>query len=333
MLRILGLTSNLHNACGYYRMVLPLREIGRRGHDTVVADRWVARPDYDILVAQRIGRPDETARFAEHSGLTRVYEIDDDMFTLHEGITQRWPELADPAFQEGMVSCLRMADLVTVSTPDLAHAMTRLRRDDIVVLQNRIDDSLLDITRPRRERVTIGFSGGDTHVFDIDTIAGRLTRFLRRNPRVDLHFIGFNYTSLIKAPTRHTPWQHGVENFYRSIDFDIGIAPLQVNRFNRSKSHIRALEYAALGIPVVAADVPAYRDMVIDGQTGFLIRRDHEWDLRLRDLVNDADMRAEMGARARVHAANFTIQRGAADWERAYAGSRSRARHHEGAQP
>jgi glycosyltransferase involved in cell wall biosynthesis len=90
------------------------------------------------------------------------------------------------------------------------------------------------------------------------------------------------------------------------------------SRFNRSKSHIKALEYAALGIPVIASDEAPYRDFVVDGVTGFLVRHDHEWALRLRDLVNDAAMRESMGAKAREHARQFSIKEGWKLWEQAY---------------
>ena len=59
---------------------------------------------------------------------------------------------------------------------------------------------------------------------------------------------------------------------------------------------MRALEYAARGIPVVASDCEAYRGFVQHGETGFLVRYDHEWGRYLRALVNDEAMRAEMGA-------------------------------------
>jgi glycosyltransferase involved in cell wall biosynthesis len=106
--------------------------------------------------------------------------------------------------------------------------------------------------------------------------------------------------------------------YYQAIDFDIGLAPLIPSMFNRSKSHIKALEYAALGIPVIASDEPPYRDFVIDGVTGFLVRREHEWGQRLRDLVNDDAMRESMGVKAREHAAQFSIEKGWRLWEQAY---------------
>jgi len=87
--------------------------------------------------------------------------------------------------------------------------------------------------------------------------------------------------------------------------------------FARAKSAVKALEYAALGIPVIASDVGPYREFVLDGVTGYLVRRDHEWERRLRDLANDDAMRIEMGAKAREHARDWTIQANWRHWEQA----------------
>ena len=46
--------------------------------------------------------------------------------------------------------------------------------------------------------------------------------------------------------------------------WDIGIAPLADSAFNRSKSAIKTLDYAALGLAVLASDVPAYRGSIAD---------------------------------------------------------------------
>jgi glycosyltransferase involved in cell wall biosynthesis len=149
-------------------------------------------------------------------------------------------------------------------------------------------------------------------------VAPRVRRFLSRNPDVDFHAIGQNYLAENKIEGRWTPWSADLFDYYRTIDFDIGIAPLIPSRFNRSKSAIKALEYAALGIPVIASDEAPYQGFVVDGVTGFLGSRDHEWEARLRDLVNDEDMRLEMGRAAKERARKWAISEGWKLWADAY---------------
>jgi hypothetical protein len=45
-----------------------------------------------------------------------------------------------------------------------------------------------------------------------------------------------------------------------SLNFDLAIAPLEINAFNEAKSHLRLLEYGILGYPVVCSDILPYQN-------------------------------------------------------------------------
>ena len=74
--------------------------------------------------------------------------------------------------------------------------------------------------------------------------------------------------------------------------WDIGLAPLADTAFNRCKSAIKTLDYAALGLAVVASDVAAYRGSLADGPGGMLAaNRPDAWFAALSRLVRDAELR------------------------------------------
>jgi glycosyltransferase involved in cell wall biosynthesis len=307
------------HACGYYRITLPMDALTANGHDVTTSWGWDDTANgARIIVGQRIGKTGVSGLWrrlrAQHK---LVYETDDDVWTIDP--TNLSAVFAHDAVTLDMIEeSIRAAHLVTVSTEPLAEVLRKFH-DNVVVLPNHIDGRLLEMERARRERVTVGWAGGDSHLRDIDMIAPTLRRFIGRNPKVDFHNIGTDYTRVLKIPGRVTGWEANVWDYYQHIDFDIGLAPLVDSTFNRSKSAIKAMEYAALGIPVIASDREPYRPFVLDGVTGFLVRREHEWAKRLRELVNDADMREEMGRKAKEHVAAWTIQKGWKLWEQAYA--------------
>jgi glycosyltransferase involved in cell wall biosynthesis len=105
-------------------------------------------------------------------------------------------------------------------------------------------------------------------------------------------------------------------DYYRSIDFHIGLAPLRAHTFNRSKSPIKAIELAALGIPSICSNFGPYSEVVRHGETGFLARQPHEWATYLRELL-DPEVRRVMGEKARAIAAEHTIERNIELWEKA----------------
>ena len=73
-----------------------------------------------------------------------------------------------------------------------------------------------------------------------------------------------------------------------------------------------------LGSVCVVCAIAPYNDFVIDGVTGYLVKTEDEWKKRLTELINDADARDEMGAKAKAHAADFTIQGNWPKWRDAY---------------
>lgn len=315
-MRIFGFHDN--SACGYYRITLPFDALAAHGWDIQTACGWDPRAldGYDVVVGQRVGKPEALSLWRKLYARTRlVYETDDDFWSIDEtnyrALAEHTPSLLDAAGE-----AIRMAHLASVSTGPLADVVGQFGTPT-VVLPNHIDGRLLGVERPRRDRVVVGWAGGDSHLKDWRIAGPQLKRFLTRTPEVEYHGIGTPFHLQHGIPGRHTGWQD-VWGYYGSIDFDIGLAPLAPLVFNQSKSHIKALEYAALGIPVIASDEAPYRDFVVHGETGYLVRRDHEWSTYLRALVEDQALREAMGKRAREVAAEWTIQRGWPQWAAAY---------------
>lgn len=318
-LRVFGIEDG--SACGYYRIRLPFDHLRANGHDvTYMRDGSTLDEGdpYPIVVCQRMGYPGfELAWLKMWRDHKLVWETDDDLWAV-DPTNLRAARVFKPDLLRAVEQCAATAHLVTVSTEPLAERMREFSAN-VVVVPNHIDGAAFDIERKRSDRLTVGWAGGDSHRRDWRMVAPFVRRFLDRNPDVDLHMIGADYRSEAKTPrARWTPWSMDLMDYYATIDFDIGIAPLIPSVFNRSKSAIKALEYSALGIPVIASDVRPYRDFILDGVTGFLVSRDHEWERRLRDLTHDHDMRAEMGTKAREHARNWAIDDGWRLWESAY---------------
>jgi glycosyltransferase involved in cell wall biosynthesis len=71
---------------------------------------------------------------------------------------------------------------------------------------------------------------------------------------------------------------------------------------------------------VIATQFDPYADFVLHGVTGFLVKRDHEWLKYMSELAADDSLRAEMAAKAREHARQFTIEQGWKLWADAYGG-------------
>ena len=319
--------AHARTGSAYYRMLMPLTELDRRtdwdvtfkpGYGPVSASDFAG---YDIIVGQRT---DSYAGWehAKATGARLVYEIDDDVFSLTSENEFAYADYQRREIREGTFQCIKAADLVTVATEHLAWTL-RYLNPNIAVLPNMVPGWVLDLPQYRVARPCIGWVGGASHSRNIEIITKPVRQFLKRFPEWGLHLMGTDYRKEFRRDAVFTPWV-GVEEdakaYYSALDFNIGLAPLVDNHFNRSKSALRPLECAARGIPVVASDVEPYRDFIVDGATGFLVRHEHEWLSRMSELASDDSLREKMGMAAHVAAQEWTIERGWKLWDNSYAG-------------
>lgn len=327
------------SGCSWYRMEMPLRELeaasddievtfagagyGKgpppvtasmlQGHDVIVAQRWNTHKGLGVWRRAR----------SPYSRL--VYELDDDVLSVTPDNWNAYQLYRKPEIRDAVIHAAETADLVTVSTGPLA-AVMRQFCPDVAVVPNAIPGWVLALPRTPRARPRIGWTGGASHGVDIGLVADPVRRFLRRHPGWDLHIGGTDYRPTFAAPADRMFYGKWVqvnedpEGFYSSIDFDIGLCPVQPTVFNDSKSAIKAIEYGARGIPAICSDVPAYRPVIEHGINGFLVKRDHEWLKYASELAADDGLRDRMGEAAREMARRHLIEDRWRDWEAAYRG-------------
>lgn len=104
-------------------------------------------------------------------------------------------------------------------------------------------------------------------------------------------------------PTIWVPWSLESEprELYAS---DIGLMPLQDSAYARCKQNLKVKIYMACGLPVVCSPVGKNKILVQEGETGFLADTTEEWMDKLEALMEDSQLRARMGKRARQIAEN-----------------------------
>ncbi len=108
--------------------------------------------------------------------------------------------------------------------------------------------------------------------------------------------------------------------------FDVGVAPLRIDRFNTAKSWLKALEFAARGVHFVRSPSAEYERLGL----GMKARSPRDWAKWITLGIQDADRRREHAIRAREtvlasHLTEHTVAGWVAAWERAI-DNRSRSR-------
>lgn len=309
-----------YDACTWYRAHVPGVELRNRGHEVslVVKRDWGICGAADILVFQKLFSHQSIEDLIRYKaeGKRIVYDIDDDVWHInpanpaYEFWSKDWP-------QKNVSIALQAADVVTVTTPRLAQVVSRFNAN-VRVIPNCLPDEHWNIKRARDDVLTIGWAGSGTHWDDLRQISGVVEMILEDYPNVVLALAGMKEYPFPEHPRILKIKPVKLEDYANLVAlFDIGLAPLTDTLFNACKSDLKYLEYAAVGIPVIASKVPSYEASIEQGKNGLLARNQKDWLKHLRRLIADENFRDEIGAAAREFAESRFMSRNVGLWEEA----------------
>jgi glycosyltransferase involved in cell wall biosynthesis len=80
---------------------------------------------------------------------------------------------------------------------------------------------------------------------------------------------------------------------------DIGIMPLPDDNWSRGKCGMKALQYMGMGIPTVCSAVGANKEIVHEGENGFLAENEDQWLAALNKLIHSVELRSHIGKNGR----------------------------------
>ena len=319
--RVLSLVGD-ESGCSLWRVWQPTRHLRLMGYPC----DWVFVRDpnfvdvpigaYQAVVLCRLAwhwfeRPGAkaTLRKWRDAGIKLFCEADDDLFTPF--VTEQQLNRVNPdksrreleADREASQWVLRLCDGVTVSTQYLASTVRRFTAAPVEVVPNAIDAGWFAQQQQGVARTlpgpVIGWAGGNRPDADLEEMAVAWGRIAKRYPDVTFAVMGHDPPVVRREvpPERlvRVPWLHPEDYPKGLVGIDIGCCPLQETPFNRSKSPIKAFEYALSGAAVVASPT-VYRHAIDDGVTGFLPRDADEWEADLAYLVEHEWGRRTMAA-------------------------------------
>jgi hypothetical protein len=185
--------------------------------------------------------------------------------------------------------------------------------------------------------VRLLFMGSATHGGDWAVVASALARIVAAfGASVMVDMIGVvGPVTLPHWVNRMSPSNSGMGSYpgfvnwiTRQPPWDIGIAPLADTAFNQGKSAIKALDYAALGLAVLASDVPAYRGSLADGAGAdgagahgvggrLVANTEAAWFRAVSDLILDAGARQTLANGGKSALATHHTLAAQAEWRRA----------------
>ena len=318
-LRVLFLTEGTTVPASRFRVQQLVPHLRKRGIECVVRpaygdgyNRWASTPAgpvyklacslqripyaldgarFDVLFLQRPALPfSATAeRLANWRNPNTIFDVDDAIFLGPQGTpNQRKKEIFDEIVD-------RCAHIICGNQSLADH--TR-HRTPTTVIPTVVDT---DVYRPApatsedHRGVVIGWMGTAAN-FDSLKMVAPLLRRMAGQEGVSVHIVSndqFEPLADVEG-VEQSPWcaEREVE---RLQGFDIGIMPLLDNGITRGKCGFKAIQYMAVGIPVVASPVGVNTELLGEEKAGLLARGPKQFEAALKRLVADESLRATMG--------------------------------------
>ncbi|MGA0129136.1 MAG: hypothetical protein ACO3I1_07620 [Burkholderiales bacterium] len=331
------------NGCTWYRCMLPSYELLCSGIPSSVGfiqlkqNRGFAIGHtggqkgavYKIIVLKVIMHKMvlEHIKFAKKYGQTIVVDIDDLFEEIHA--TNMAHDSTDPKknrdnnrviYQE----IIEAADAIICSTPFISdYYKAKFPNKPVFMVRNSIDTDRWTRLNAAKRQPIIGWLGATPwRSLDLEELSGFFNDYLESR-NVKFHHSGY----LNWAPLAHA--KLGIMNPKERVtvspmvplmdlpktyaNFDIGIVPLNDIPFNRAKSFIKGLEYAAAGTPFVASALPEYEYLAAQG-VGKIASNKSEWFHALDSLL-DPDERQKESIRCRqIVESEFSISARRKEW-------------------
>lgn len=287
----------------------------------------------DVVVLQRplTNHLVDIVRILQADGIAVVVETDDSFEHIHRrNIAHHLTARTDRHKNaDHLAAACELADWVTVTTPALADIYGRHGR--VSIIPNYIPDTYYqtedDSPRGRGE-VRVGWSGSlDTHPGDLEVTHGAVAAVLDRYGLGFYHIGKPSEQAAIRRALQLRPstpygstggWLPLAQYPKAVAMLDIGIVPLAAGPFNEAKSWLKGLELAALGRPFVASPTGPYVELAEQHGIGILARSRRDWRNRLAELVEDPDLRYDVGRQNRRRARALALERNLDPWRAAW---------------
>jgi glycosyltransferase involved in cell wall biosynthesis len=198
-----------------------------------------------------------------------------------------------------LVMTLRFADAVVAGNQYLA-AYARRWNPNVAVLPTPIDASYY-ATRPQPDSLSspvLGWVGHPDNLCYLQRLEPALAALAGRCPELALRVICSEPYESPSIRVENVPWslKEEVTNLQA---LDVGLMPLDDDRWTRGKCGYKALQYMAVGVPVVCSPVGMNQEIIVEGETGLLAGDLDAWERQLSRLIDSSELRQRLGAAGR----------------------------------
>jgi glycosyltransferase involved in cell wall biosynthesis len=242
-------------------------------------------------------------RGLREQGVKVIFEVDDYLHGIKHLEDHDFAKSFDNSILSAYEETMKACDALIASTEWIRGNYSHFN-SNAYLCKNGIDLGRYKLTRPKRDKVNVGWAGATGHLKAIMPWLQQVAGLMQQNDQVNFVSIGQTFADGFKVHFGNeraisVPWA-AIEQYPAAMTmFDIALAPGGHGGWWRGKSDLRWLEAGALGIPIIAN--PKVYPEIEDGVTGMTAINPHEMAEKLWSLVGDKGLREKIGEQAREY--------------------------------
>ncbi|CUH94505.1 hypothetical protein P22_0571 [Propionispora sp. 2/2-37] len=256
----------------------------------------------DSVFIQKTILPQFIIRLIKFRNIPFLFDFDDAIYASFSEIKKKRKSKI-----QALAFMLKHANTVLAGNRVLGEYATQFR-PDCEITPTVIDlDNYCALKNTQYFNYTIGWIGTSQNLVFLEMLVKPLRVLRQEFPQLKLLVI-CDKPFVLDDFTVNKQWRR--ETYIEDmLSMDIGVMPLVEDKWTRGKCSFKAIQYMALGIPVVVSPVGMNTEVVQDGISGYLASTDEEWVLRLRNLIIDRKLRQAFAIAGRKKVEdNYSLQ-------------------------
>ncbi|MEM8938758.1 MAG: glycosyltransferase family 4 protein [Bacteroidota bacterium] len=246
-----------------------------------------------------------------------IYDFDDAIWLMDKNANQGiFNKLKNP---KKTATISKLADLVIVGNKFLA-TYAKQFNSNVTIIPSTIDFATYSmIPKKEQKRICIGWTGSFSTIKYFETVVPALKLVKKKyGSKVYFKLIGEPTYKNQELGITGLSWNSATE-LEDLMELAIGIMPLPDSAWTRGKCGMKALQYMGLEIATIISPIGVNKEIIQDGENGFLASSTKDWVEKISLLIENADLRKRLGKAGRETVAKyFSLEANKEKWLRAF---------------
>lgn len=254
---------------------------------------------YDLVFIHREAYPVGGAFFETILALLKkpfIFDFDDAIFLPASSVSNNFVERFRNT--DKIAKIIKRSRHVIAGNSYLADFALRFNKS-VCVIPTPIDtENYYPLAKVIAEKVIIGWMGSTTTLSFVYMMEDVFRCLSEKFSNLGFRVVGGKFSLPGLNNILSAPWSYEEEKDALAA-FDIGIMPMPNNVWTSGKCGFKAILYMSSGIPCVCSAVGMNKEIIVDGENGYLANTEDEWVEKLSLLITSRQLREKIGTAGR----------------------------------